>query len=39
MTEVILYRRDLKVAYLEQDPHYPEELTVLKLVSIMETVR
>ena len=26
----IVYRRDLKVAYLEQDPHYPEELTVLE---------
>lgn len=26
----IVYRRDLKVGYLEQDPHYPEELTVLE---------
>ncbi len=26
----IVYRRDLKVAYLEQSPSYPEELTVLE---------
>jgi len=26
----IVFRRDLRVAYLEQDPHYPEELTVLE---------
>lgn len=26
----IIYRRDLKVGYLEQDPQYPEELTVLE---------
>ena len=26
----IVYRRDLRVGYLEQDPHYPEELTVLE---------
>ena len=27
---LITFRRDLRVAYLEQDPHYPEELTVLE---------
>ncbi len=26
----IVFRRDLRVAYLEQDPRYPEELTVLE---------
>ncbi len=26
----VVYRRDLLVAYLDQDPHYPEELTVLQ---------
>lgn len=26
----IVFRRDLRVAYLEQDPHYPEHLTVLE---------
>lgn len=26
----IVFRRDLRVDYLEQDPHYPEELTVLE---------
>ena len=26
----ISFRRDLRVGYLEQDPHYPEELTVLE---------
>lgn len=26
----IIYRRDLKIGYLEQDPQYPEELTVLE---------
>lgn len=26
----IVFRRDLRVGYLEQDPHYPEELTVLE---------
>lgn len=26
----ITYRRDLRVGYLEQDPRYPEELTVLE---------
>ena len=26
----IVFRRDLCVGYLEQDPHYPEELTVLE---------
>ena len=26
----IVYRRDLRVGYLEQDPQYPEELTVLE---------
>ena len=26
----IVFRRDLRVAYLEQDPKYPEELTVLE---------
>lgn len=26
----IVFRRDLRVAYLEQDPKYPEELTVLQ---------
>ena len=26
----IAFRRDLRVGYLEQDPHYPEELTVLE---------
>ncbi len=26
----IVFRRDLRIAYLEQDPHYPEELTVLE---------
>ncbi|MBQ8673392.1 MAG: ABC-F family ATP-binding cassette domain-containing protein [Bacteroides sp.] len=26
----ITFRRDLRVAYLEQDPHYPEELSVLE---------
>ena len=25
----IVFRRDLRVDYLEQDPQYPEELTVL----------
>lgn len=25
-----MFRRDLCVGYLEQDPHYPEELTVLE---------
>ena len=27
---LITFRRDLRVAYLEQDPHYPGELTVLE---------
>lgn len=26
----IVFRRDLRVGYLEQDPHYPEDLTVLE---------
>lgn len=26
----IVYRRDLKVGYLEQDPQYPEDMTVLE---------
>ena len=26
----IVFRRDLRVDYLEQDPQYPEELTVLE---------
>ena len=26
----IVYRRDLRVGYLEQNPHYPEDLTVLE---------
>ncbi len=26
----IVFRRDLRVGYLEQDPHYPEEMTVLE---------
>ncbi|MGL4852222.1 MAG: ABC-F family ATP-binding cassette domain-containing protein, partial [Phocaeicola sp.] len=26
----ITFRRDLRVGYLEQDPHYPEELTVIE---------
>ncbi|MDH6353956.1 ATP-binding cassette subfamily F protein uup [Dysgonomonas sp. PH5-45] len=26
----VVFRRDLKVAYLEQDPHYPAQLTVLE---------
>lgn len=26
----IVFRRDLKVAYLEQDPHYPDDITVLE---------
>ena len=26
----IVFRRDLRIGYLEQDPHYPEELTVLE---------
>jgi len=26
----VVFRRDLKIAFLEQDPHYPEELTVLE---------
>lgn len=26
----ITFRRDLRVAYLEQNPHYPDELTVLE---------
>ncbi len=26
----IVFRRDLRVGYLEQNPHYPEELTVLE---------
>ncbi len=26
----ISFRRDLKVGYLEQDPHYPEDLTVIE---------
>ena len=26
----ISFRRDLRVGYLEQDPQYPEELTVLE---------
>ena len=26
----IVFRRDLRVDYLEQDPQYPEELTVLR---------
>lgn len=26
----IVFRRDLRVGYLEQDPRYPEELTVLE---------
>ena len=26
----VVFRRDIKVAYLEQDPRYPEELTVLQ---------
>jgi ABC transport system ATP-binding/permease protein len=26
----IVFRRDLRIAYLEQDPQYPEELTVLE---------
>lgn len=26
----VVFRRDLRVGYLEQDPHYPEELTVLE---------
>ena len=26
----ISFRRDVKVGYLEQDPHYPEQLTVLQ---------
>ncbi len=26
----IIFRRDLKISYLEQTPHYPEELTVLE---------
>lgn len=26
----VTYRRDLRVAYLPQDPHYPEHLTVLE---------
>ncbi len=27
----IVFRRDLRVGYLEQDPHYPEEMTVLEV--------
>ena len=30
MIAVTLFRRDLRVDYLEQDPQYPEELTVLE---------
>lgn len=26
----IVFRRDLNVAYLEQDPHYPDDITVLE---------
>jgi ATP-binding cassette subfamily F protein uup len=26
----VTFRRDLRIAYLEQDPHFPEELTVLE---------
>lgn len=26
----IVFRRDLKIAYLEQDPHYPDDITVLE---------
>lgn len=26
----IIFRRDLKISYLEQTPHYPEDLTVLE---------
>ena len=26
----IVFRRDLRVGYLEQDPHYPEDLTMLE---------
>lgn len=29
-TGSVVFRRDLKVAYLEQDPQYPEHLTVLE---------
>lgn len=27
----IVFRRDLRVGYLEQDPHYPEDLTARSL--------
>ena len=27
---ILFFRRDLRVDYLEQDPQYPEELTVLE---------
>ena len=30
----IVFRRDLRVGYLEQSPAYPEELTVLEPASI-----
>jgi ATP-binding cassette subfamily F protein uup len=26
----VVYRRDLRVGYLEQDPHYPEQLSVIE---------
>ncbi|MDR2057429.1 MAG: ABC-F family ATP-binding cassette domain-containing protein [Dysgonamonadaceae bacterium] len=29
----IVYRRDLQVGYLEQNPHFPSELTVLQAVA------
>ena len=37
----VVYRRDLRVAYLEQDPKYPSELTVLEACfhSESETVK
>ena len=31
----ISFRRDIRVGYLEQDPQYPEELTVLEACFIM----
>lgn len=34
----IVFRRDLRVGYLEQDPHYPEDLTVLEAFSTCSTV-
>ena len=31
----IVFRRDLCVGYLEQDPHYPEELTVRVSITVI----